>query len=118
MSDIIATEKGIYDLHTVDGCYRYLGESGLGSRELAALERIYKSALTTPATVPSEPGRLRGAPPSKEPKVRELESAYIEQGAILEWIQMILDGKEVSDFALSYPIVRQVWDLKQEAKHE
>lgn len=56
MSDIIATEKGIYDLHTVDGCYRYLGESGLGSRELAALERIYKSALTTPATL-AKPSR-------------------------------------------------------------
>jgi hypothetical protein len=50
--------------------------------------------------------------------MRELENAYIEQGAILEWIQRILDGIEVSDFALSYPIVRQVWDLKQEASHE
>lgn len=69
-------------------------------------------------TYPACPGRLRGTPPSKESKVRELENAYIEQGAILEWIQMILDGKEVSEFALSYPIVRQVWDLKQEASHD
>ena len=67
-------------------------------------------------TNPACPGRLRGTPPSKDPKVRELKNAYIEQGAILEWIQAILDGKEVSDFALSYSIVRQVWDLKQEAK--
>lgn len=69
-------------------------------------------------TNPICPGKLRGTPPSKEPKVRELENAYIEQGAILEWIQMILDGKEVSEFALSYTIVRQVWDLKQEASHD
>lgn len=67
---------------------------------------------------PACPGKLRGTPPSKDPKMRELENAYIVQGAILEWIQMILDGIEVSDFALSYPIVRQVWDLKQEASHE
>ena len=46
---------------------------------------------------PACPGRLRGTPPSKDPKMRELENAYIEQGAILEWIQRILDGIEVSD---------------------
>ena len=72
------------------------------------------SALNTGGTClnPACPGRLRHL--SKD--VRALENAYIEQGSILEWIQMILDGKEVSDFALSYSIVRQVWDLKQEAK--
>ena len=54
-------------------------------------------------TNPACPGKLRGTPPSKEPKVRELENAYIEQGAILEWIQMILDGKEVSEFLPDCP---------------
>ena len=76
--------------------------------------KLFKVLCTNPAC----PGRPRGTPPSKDPKMRELENAYIEQGAILEWIQRILDGIEVSDFALSYPIVRQVWDLKQEASHE
>ena len=61
---------------------------------------------------PACPGRLRHL--SKD--VRALENAYIEQGSILEWIQMILDGKEVSEFALSFPIVQQVWDLRQEVK--
>lgn len=62
------------------------------------------------------------SPPSREKKavttIRELENTYIEQGSILEWIQMILDGKEVSEFALSFLIVQQVWDLKQEESHE
>ncbi len=72
--------------------------------------KLFEGFCTNPAC----PGRLRHL--SKD--VRALENAYIEQGAILEWIQRILDGIEVSDFALSYPIVRQVWDLKQEASHE
>ena len=76
--------------------------------------KLFEGFCTNPAC----PGRLRGTPPSKDPKMRELENAYIEQGSILEWIQMILDGKEVSEFALSFPIVQQVWDLKQEASHE
>lgn len=43
---------------------------------------------------------------------RELESALVMSNAILEWIQQVLDGEEVSDFGLSFPIVREVADLK------
>ena len=43
-------------------------------------------------------------------KVRALENAYIEQGVLLEAIETILDGKEPSDFEMSYPIVRRVYD--------
>ena len=73
---------------------------------------------TNGCTNPACPGRLMGTPPSKDPKMRELENAYIMQGMILEAIQGILDDKEVSDFAMSFPMVRRVWDLKQEASHE
>ena len=44
-------------------------------------------------------------------KYRILENAYIEQGMIMDAIQDALNGKEPSDFELSYPIVRRVWDL-------
>jgi hypothetical protein len=39
---------------------------------------------------------------------RELENAATEQGAQLSWIGDILAGKEVSDFALSFPLVHKV----------
>ena len=45
-------------------------------------------------------------------KCREQESQLIEIASRWEWICAILDGEEVSDFALSFPEVRQVADLK------
>ena len=44
-------------------------------------------------------------------KFRNVESQLIALGSILDWIEIILDGDEVSDFALSFPIVRRVWDM-------
>ena len=44
---------------------------------------------------------------------REIKSMLALAGSQLEWIEDILDGKEVSDFAMSFPVVRRVWDLKQ-----
>lgn len=34
-------------------------------------------------------------------------------GALLDAIQCVLDDDEVSDFMLSHPIVRRVWDLQE-----
>lgn len=36
----------------------------------------------------------------------------VADGTILKWITAVLDGKEVSDYAQSFPIVRRVMDLK------
>ena len=45
-----------------------------------------------------------------------MSNIMVEMGAIIESIQDILDGKEVSDFMMSFPIVREVWDLKHSAQ--
>ena len=47
-----------------------------------------------------------------ECKYREAESDNAMMEMILDAIQNVLDGKEVSDFELSFPIVREVADLK------
>lgn len=44
-----------------------------------------------------------------------MNNMMVQMGAIIESIQDILDGKEVSDFMISFPIVRAVWDLKHSA---
>lgn len=44
-------------------------------------------------------------------KVRSLENENILLNALLESIEEILDGKEVSDFILSFPVVKRVHDL-------
>ena len=41
---------------------------------------------------------------------RQLENDYILQGSLLEAIEQILDGHEPSDFMLSFPLVRKVFD--------
>ncbi len=45
---------------------------------------------------------------------RELENQFILQGSILEGIEDILAGREVSDFVMSFPLVRWVYDLVKE----
>jgi len=47
-------------------------------------------------------------------RVRAAENAAVEQGAILDWIDAVLDGKQASDFAESFPLVRAVQDLYME----
>lgn len=42
---------------------------------------------------------------------QELSAALCLSDNLLDWIQAILNGEEVSDFALSFPIVRKVQDL-------
>ncbi len=46
-----------------------------------------------------------------EDEYRVLKNDVALQGAILESIQDALDGKEVSDFMMSFGIVRRVCDL-------
>ena len=42
---------------------------------------------------------------------RQLFKDYVSQRALLEAIEMILDGNEPSDFMLSFPLVRKVFDM-------
>ena len=42
---------------------------------------------------------------------RSLENQLVQQEAVLEWIEDILAGREVSEFALSFPVVLQIHDL-------
>jgi len=44
-------------------------------------------------------------------KLRNIESDYVYIGALLDAVGLVLDGKEPSDFMLSFPIVRRVYDL-------
>jgi hypothetical protein len=44
---------------------------------------------------------------------QNLKEMIIAMGTMQEWISDILDGIEPSDFALSYPMVRRVWELKR-----
>lgn len=44
------------------------------------------------------------------------ENDRVLQNALLESIEEITQGREVSDFALSFPIVRAVWDLAELAR--
>ena len=46
-------------------------------------------------------------------KCRALESQLILSCSIIEWIEAIIDGEKVDDFALSFPIVREVYNLKE-----
>ena len=46
-----------------------------------------------------------------ESKYDILERHYAEAMAILESIEVALDGGEPSDFMLSFPIVRRVYEL-------
>ena len=46
-----------------------------------------------------------------EDEYRELKNEVVLQREILESIQDALDGKEVSDFMMSFGIVRRVCDL-------
>ena len=43
-------------------------------------------------------------------QLKQLLNGYVSQGAILEAIEIILDGSEPSDFMLSFPVVRKVFD--------
>jgi hypothetical protein len=49
----------------------------------------------------------------KYPNRSEQENQLIMANSLLEWIEMILNGEELADFALSFPIVRRVNDLKK-----
>ncbi|MFH1952548.1 MAG: hypothetical protein ABIL06_13125 [Pseudomonadota bacterium] len=41
-----------------------------------------------------------------------LENEIVMQGSVLESVEAILNGEEVSDFELSFPVVRRVMDIK------
>ena len=44
-------------------------------------------------------------------RLRNLESDYVYLDALMDAVGLVLDGKEPSDFVLSFPIVRRVYDL-------
>jgi len=44
---------------------------------------------------------------------RSIENDYIEAMTILDWIEEVLDGNQVSELALSYPVVRKADDMMQ-----
>ena len=44
-------------------------------------------------------------------RLRNLESDYVYLGALMDAVGLALDGKEPSDFMLSFPVVRRVYDL-------
>jgi len=46
-------------------------------------------------------------------QLNHLENEYIMQGCLLESIQELLDGKQVSGFMMSFPIIRRVWEEMQ-----
>ena len=48
-------------------------------------------------------------------QINQLTNELVMQGMILEAIKFIFDGKKVSDFELSFPIVRKASDLYQKA---
>jgi hypothetical protein len=50
----------------------------------------------------------------KDVQYKALENAFVLDESILEWIEEVLNGKPVSEFALSFPIVRRVYDVKKE----
>jgi hypothetical protein len=43
---------------------------------------------------------------------REIANEIVEMNAIIESIEDILDGKEVSDFMESFPIIRKLVDMQ------
>ena len=47
---------------------------------------------------------------------RNLETQLVLANSILEWIEIALDGKELDGFALSFSIVRRVYDLHKKAQ--
>ena len=51
---------------------------------------------------------------SDSQKIRRLESEVTMLNAILENIELAMDGHKVSDFALSFPLVRRAADMFEE----
>jgi len=49
-------------------------------------------------------------------RCNRLANELVLQGSSLKWIEEILEGKEVSDFALSFPLVRRIRDLAKVVK--
>ena len=48
MANIAQTDNGVYDLDTIEGCYRYLSrEVVMNATQLSCLARLYKAALST-----------------------------------------------------------------------
>jgi DNA repair exonuclease SbcCD ATPase subunit len=54
----------------------------------------------------------------KEERIRHIETVFCEQNAVLESLADILDGREVSDFMLSFPVVRHMADQWAEIKNK
>uniref|UniRef100_A0A6M3KXZ2 Uncharacterized protein n=1 Tax=viral metagenome TaxID=1070528 RepID=A0A6M3KXZ2_9ZZZZ len=55
-------------------------------------------------------------PKTHDDKGISYEAKWIEAEMILDAISAALDGEEVSDFEMSFPIVMRVVDLVQESK--
>lgn len=50
--------------------------------------------------------------------LRQSDNEAIQANAILESIEELLDGKQASDFMLSFPIVRQIDDIMHRFKEK
>jgi len=48
-------------------------------------------------------------------KCRALESQLILSCSIIGWIDEIIDNEQVDDFAMSFPLVRAVYDLREKS---
>jgi len=82
-------EDALNDIHKL----MYRGELPEEGKVLLILERIYMAGQD-----------------DREKDSQYFQSQYVQAEMLLDSIEMALDGKEPSDFALSFPIVRRVWD--------
>lgn len=49
-------------------------------------------------------------------ELRKSESAYVELAAIIESVENVFEGKSVSDFMESFPLVRKAMDMARPNK--
>lgn len=65
-----------------------------------------------------DPSKLRSCPPPPPPsEINWSDNTEVVQKAILEAIEKLLDGKEISEFAGSFGIVRRVEDCIQDVRN-
>lgn len=50
----------------------------------------------------------------KENQLKTLENAYLLVASQLEWVEDALEGKQLHEFALSFPVVRKAYDIRKE----
>jgi len=71
-------------------------------------------AFTTLHRLTGNPAQPNPVDKRVEAHIRDLENALVEQGSTLQWVQDVIEGHEVSEFAASFGVVRLVMDLVAE----